>query len=130
MAAVTVPLPTSIVIHRPWIPVTLKKNHRVCLQFDFNVLPIVMHLPPLTNNPYMTTDAVHARNIRAYKEYLETKIRAYSENHVDYLKPAAEHKAGRLRHLSIGNGLLKETQVLQRQLAAILRTQVSQRSAK
>ncbi|ORY95920.1 ANTH domain-domain-containing protein [Syncephalastrum racemosum] len=71
-----------------------------------------------------SSNAVHARNIRIYKEYLENKVRAYSENHIDYLKPAAEHKAGRLRHLSIGNGLLKETQVLQRQLASILRTQM------
>jgi ANTH domain len=67
----------------------------------------------------------HVRNIREYSAYLEEKVLAYRDLHVDYVKATANGKSGRLRRLPVSQGLLRETSILQRQIAGLLKCQVS-----
>ncbi|KAI8584279.1 hypothetical protein K450DRAFT_219073 [Umbelopsis ramanniana AG] len=67
----------------------------------------------------------HVRNIREYSAYLEEKVLAYRDLHVDYVKATANGKSGRLRRLPVSQGLLRETSVLQRQIAGLLKCQFS-----
>ncbi|KAI8146686.1 ANTH domain-containing protein [Fennellomyces sp. T-0311] len=60
------------------------------------------------------------QNIRTYKDYLVRKVEAYGETRIDQVKSTGQNKQGRLRHLSVANGLLKETEVLQKQIASIM----------
>jgi len=68
----------------------------------------------------------HIRNIREYSAYLEEKVMAYRDLHVDYVKATANGKSGRLRRLPVSKGLLRETSILQRQIAGLLKCQVGQ----
>lgn len=77
--------------------------------------------PPL-NSVY--TDVSHIVNIRTYKEYLNKRIDAYGKFRVDHVKATMTNKVGRLRHLSVPDGLLKETTVLQDLIQSILNTRV------
>ncbi|KAI9252379.1 ANTH domain-containing protein [Phascolomyces articulosus] len=81
------------------------------------------------NNPSVLENRVrdnksstHAQmeNIRLYKGYLTHKVQIYGETRIDQAKNAGQHKAGRLRHLSVNDGLLKETEVLQKQITSIM----------
>ncbi|KAG2225365.1 hypothetical protein INT45_005609 [Circinella minor] len=67
--------------------------------------------------------STHAQmeNIRIYKSYLTYKVQVYGETRIDQAKNAGQNKAGRLRHLSVSKGLLKETEVLQKQITSIMR---------
>jgi hypothetical protein len=73
---------------------------------------------------FIDTASEHVRNIRQYSAYLEEKVLAYRELHVDYVKSTANGKGGRLRRLPVSQGLLRETSILQRQIAGLLKCQV------
>lgn len=68
---------------------------------------------------------VHIQNIYLYTAYLEQKVIAYRHLHYDYVKNTMGSKEGRLRHLSVKDGLLKETIVLQKQIGSLLKCNVS-----
>lgn len=70
------------------------------------------------------TAGEHVRNIRQYSAYLEEKVLAFKDLHVDYVKTTADGKGGRLRRLPVSKGLLRETSILQRQISGLLKCQV------
>lgn len=73
-----------------------------------------------------SSGVIHIQNIYLYTAYLQQKVEAYRELHVDYIKNTMASKVGRLRRLSIKDGLLKETMVLQKQVSALLKCKVSE----
>ncbi|TLS23427.1 uncharacterized protein PpBr36_05724 [Pyricularia pennisetigena] len=69
----------------------------------------------------MFSDAqTQGRNIRHYAEYLEERARAYKHTRVDWVRA----KESRLEKLTIDKGLLRETEVVQQQLTALLKCNV------
>ncbi|KAK3394323.1 ANTH domain-containing protein [Podospora didyma] len=69
----------------------------------------------------MFSDAqTQGRNIRHYSDYLSERARAYRETKVDWVRA----KDGRLEKLSVDKGLLRETEVVQHQLTALLKCDV------
>ncbi|KAL1928006.1 hypothetical protein VTP01DRAFT_3411 [Rhizomucor pusillus] len=71
-----------------------------------------------------SSNVSHIVNIRTYKEYLNKRIDAYGKFRVDHVKATMTNKVGRLRHLSVPDGLLKETTVLQDLIQSILNTRL------
>lgn len=61
------------------------------------------------------------RNIRRYANYLTERARAYRDTKIDWVR-AGE---GRLERLSVDKGLLRETETVLHQLAALLKCDVS-----
>ncbi|KAI9301552.1 ANTH domain-containing protein [Cunninghamella echinulata] len=68
-----------------------------------------------------SSGVIHIQNIYLYTAYLQQKVDAYRELKIDYVKATMANKVGRLRRLSIKDGLLKETSVLQKQLGSLLK---------
>ncbi|KAI1292745.1 ANTH-domain-containing protein [Xylaria venustula] len=67
------------------------------------------------------TDAqIQGRNIRHYASYLAERVRAYKDTKIDWVRA----KETRLESLSVEKGLLRETEVVQRQLTALLKCDV------
>ncbi|KAI2620454.1 ANTH-domain-containing protein [Hypoxylon sp. NC1633] len=67
------------------------------------------------------TDAqIQGRNIRHYNNYLAERVRAYRDTKVDWVRG----KETRLEKLSVEKGLLRETEVVQHQLTALLKCDV------
>jgi hypothetical protein len=64
----------------------------------------------------MLAAQTQGRNIRHYARYLTERTRAYKETRVDWVRA----KESRLEELSVDKGLLRETETVQRQLAALL----------
>ncbi|RKO89231.1 hypothetical protein BDK51DRAFT_38139 [Blyttiomyces helicus] len=62
---------------------------------------------------------VHAKNLRAYGAYLECKSRSYRELKVDLVRAKADMIA-RFRSLPVEDGLLREVELLQAQIDALL----------
>ncbi|KAF7716830.1 Uncharacterized protein PECH_006991 [Penicillium ucsense] len=56
-------------------------------------------------------------NIRRYAEYLMARAKAFATTTTDYVRSGP----GRLKRLSVDKGLLRETEVVQRQIRALLR---------
>ncbi|KAI8968852.1 AP180 N-terminal homology domain-containing protein [Mycotypha africana] len=63
----------------------------------------------------------HIQNIYVYTAYLENKVSAFRHLKMDPIKNTLNGKVGRLRHLSVQKGLLKETIVLQKQMGTLLK---------
>lgn len=61
------------------------------------------------------------RNIRHYSNYLTERARAYKETKIDWVRG----QDSRLEKLSVDKGLLRETEVVQHQLTALLKCDVS-----
>lgn len=61
-------------------------------------------------------------NIRRYAEYLMTRAKAFDATRTDYVRSGP----GRLKRLSVDKGLLRETEVVQKQIRALLRCDVCQ----
>lgn len=61
------------------------------------------------------------RNIRHYANYLTERARAYKETKIDWVRG----QDSRLEKLSVDKGLLRETEVVQHQLTALLKCDVS-----
>lgn len=67
------------------------------------------------------TDAqIQGRNIRHYAAYLSERARAFRDTKVDWVRA----KETRLEKLSVDKGLLRETEVVQHQLTALLKCDV------
>ncbi|KAI6082477.1 ANTH-domain-containing protein [Hypoxylon rubiginosum] len=67
------------------------------------------------------TDAqIQGRNIRHYAGYLAERVRAFRDTKVDWVRG----KETRLEKLSVDKGLLRETEVVQHQLTALLKCDV------
>ncbi|KAH9892143.1 putative clathrin binding protein [Xylariomycetidae sp. FL2044] len=67
------------------------------------------------------TDAqIQGRNIRHYAAYLAERTRAFKDTKVDWVRA----KETRLEKLSVDKGLLRETEVVQHQLTALLKCDV------
>ncbi|OAA63887.1 ENTH domain containing protein [Cordyceps fumosorosea ARSEF 2679] len=67
------------------------------------------------------TDAqTQGRNIRRYANYLTERARAYRETKIDWVRSGE----GRLERLSVDKGLLRETEAVLHQLAALLKCDV------
>ncbi|KAI8342862.1 ANTH domain-containing protein [Chlamydoabsidia padenii] len=65
------------------------------------------------------------RNLHVYHDYLVDRLEAYQECEIDYIRtvsgtPSTQHTAGRLRHLPVAQGLLRETIIVQRQIGFCL----------
>lgn len=60
------------------------------------------------------------RNIRHYAAYLAERVRAYKNTKLDWVRA----KETRLETLSVEKGLLRETEIVQRQLTALLKCDV------
>ncbi len=60
------------------------------------------------------------RNIRHYSNYLTERARAFRETKCDWVRT----KESRLDKLSVDKGLLRETEVVQHQLTALLKCDV------
>ncbi|GAD94973.1 ENTH domain protein [Paecilomyces variotii No. 5] len=56
-------------------------------------------------------------NIRRYSEYLIARARAFADTRVDYVRSGP----GRLKRLTVDKGLLRETEIVQKQIRALLR---------
>ncbi|KAI0895446.1 ANTH-domain-containing protein [Annulohypoxylon nitens] len=67
------------------------------------------------------TDAqIQGRNIRHYAGYLAERVRAFRETGIDWVRG----KETRLEKLSVEKGLLRQTEVVQHQLTALLKCDV------
>jgi len=56
-------------------------------------------------------------NIRRYYEYLMERVRAYRDTKTDYVKSGT----GKMRRLTVDKGLLRQTEIVQDQIEALLR---------
>lgn len=59
-------------------------------------------------------------NIRRYSEYLTARAKAYADTQTDYVR----NGQGRLKRLTVEKGLLRETEIVQKQIKALLRCDV------
>lgn len=60
-------------------------------------------------------------NIRRYSEYLLERVRGYRDTKTDFVKAGA----GQMRRLNVDKGLLRQTEIVQDQIRALLRCDVS-----
>lgn len=60
-------------------------------------------------------------NIRHYYTYLLARAKAYRETRVDWVREGT----GRLKKQTIDKGLLRETEIVQNQISALLKCDVS-----
>ncbi|KAI9472324.1 MAG: AP180 N-terminal homology domain-containing protein [Benjaminiella poitrasii] len=68
-----------------------------------------------------SSSPANVQNIYLYRAYLDERIIAFRHLRRDYVKEASSKGEGRLRHLRIEDGLLKETAALQRQTESVLK---------
>lgn len=66
------------------------------------------------------TAQTQGRNIRHYTNYLLERARAYRDTKTDWVRAPES----RLEKLSVDKGLLRETEVVQHQLSALLKCDV------
>lgn len=59
-------------------------------------------------------------NIRRYSDYLITRAKAFADTKIDHVRSGQ----GRLKKLTVNKGLLRETEVVQRQIKALLKCDV------
>ncbi|RYO95180.1 hypothetical protein DL766_004191 [Monosporascus sp. MC13-8B] len=86
---------------------------------DATLAYLARHRTMLAIGPF--TDAqVQGRNIRHYAAYLAERVRAYRDTKIDWVRA----RETRLEKLSVDKGLLRETEVVQRQLTALLKCDV------
>ena len=64
---------------------------------------------------------LQGRNIRHYNDFLLERARTFKETKVDFVR----NGEGRLKRLSVEKGLLRETEAIQTQIAALLECDVS-----
>ncbi|KAI7857196.1 ANTH domain-containing protein [Circinella umbellata] len=68
-----------------------------------------------------SSGTLQIQNIYLYSHYLQQKVQAFRQLGMDHVKFTMAHKTGKLRHLSVANGLLKETAVVQKLIGALLK---------
>lgn len=60
-------------------------------------------------------------NIRRYYEYLAERVKAYRDTKTDFVRSGV----GKMRQLTVDRGLLRQTEIVQNQIRALLRCDVS-----
>jgi phosphatidylinositol-binding clathrin assembly protein len=60
-------------------------------------------------------------NIRRYYEYLSERVKAYRDSKTDFVRAGV----GKMRQLTVDRGLLRQTEIVQDQIGALLRCDVS-----
>lgn len=60
---------------------------------------------------------IQGDNIWRYSEYLLARAKAYADTHADFVRDGGR----RLKRLTVAKGLLRETEVVQKQIQALLR---------
>jgi phosphatidylinositol-binding clathrin assembly protein len=60
-------------------------------------------------------------NIRRYYEYLSERVRAYRDVKTDFVRAGV----GKMRQLTVDRGLLRQTEIVQEQIRALVRCDVS-----
>ncbi|KAK4512476.1 translation elongation factor EF-1 alpha [Mucor velutinosus] len=63
----------------------------------------------------------NVQNIYLYRAYLDERVIAFRHLRRDYVAASSSKEEGRLRHLLVKDGLLKETAALQRQMESVLK---------
>ena len=66
------------------------------------------------------TVQTQGRNIRSYAEYLHQRAKSYGQTKLDYVRIGE----GRLKKLTVEKGLLRETEIVQDQIRALIRCDV------
>ncbi|ORY98621.1 ANTH domain-domain-containing protein [Syncephalastrum racemosum] len=64
---------------------------------------------------------VQIENIYCYADYLQQKVLAFRSTRTDHVKSTMTNKVGKLRHLTVKDGLLHEVVVVQKQIGALLK---------
>lgn len=59
-------------------------------------------------------------NIRRYSDYLMARARVFEDTKTDYVRSGQ----GRMKRLTVDRGLLRETEMIQKQIWALLRCDV------
>ncbi|CAG8740665.1 17845_t:CDS:2, partial [Gigaspora rosea] len=67
-----------------------------------------------------TQGAEQTKNIHTYAAYIEEKVAVYRDLKVDFVREKLDNGESRLRQLPVEKGLLREVEILQRQIAALL----------
>lgn len=62
-------------------------------------------------------------NIRRYYEYLAERVKAYRDSKTDFVRSGV----GKIRQLTVDRGLLRQTEIVQDQIEALIRCDVSDR---
>lgn len=70
---------------------------------------------------YRIVVQTQGRNIRHYTNYLIERARAYKETKCDFVRDAEN----RLEKMNVEKGLLRETEIIQHQITALLKCDVS-----
>ncbi|OZJ03353.1 hypothetical protein BZG36_02991 [Bifiguratus adelaidae] len=65
--------------------------------------------------------ADQTKNLQDYAAYLEEKVMVYKDLKYDFVKKTTSSETGRLRRLTVSDGLLNNVTILQRQIAALLK---------
>nr|POF15461.1 enth domain-containing protein c19f8.03c [Quercus suber] len=68
----------------------------------------------------ITDVQTQGHNIRTYADYLLSRVKAYAATEVDYVKKGE----GRMKRLTVDKGLLRETELLQDQVKALVRCEL------
>jgi len=89
------------------------------------VLGHLVRYPGLLNvSGFKDKSSIHGaeqnKNIHSYAIYLEEKVAVYRELKVDFANVTSGEVGGRLKKLTVAKGLLREVNILQRQLDALL----------
>ena len=63
---------------------------------------------------------LQGHNIRRYTDYLSSRAMAFANTKTDYVRTGP----GRMRRLTVEKGLLRETEIVQAQIKALLRCDV------
>ncbi|KAM0284242.1 hypothetical protein ACHAQH_002031 [Verticillium albo-atrum] len=74
----------------------------------------------LLNITTITDAQTQGRNIRVYADYLQERAKAYRDTKCDWVRA----KESRLEKMTVDKGLLRETESLQRQVAALLKCDI------
>ena len=69
----------------------------------------------------LTSAQVQGSNIRHYYTYLLARVKAYRDTKLDWIREGQ----GRLKRRGVGKGLLRETEIVQSQVSALLKCDVS-----
>ncbi|KAG1089210.1 hypothetical protein G6F42_020041 [Rhizopus arrhizus] len=81
--------------------------------------PSVLDASRIKNKSH--TAPANVQNIYLYRAYLDERVIAFRHLRRDYVADSSSKEEGRLRHLLIKDGLLKETAALQRQMESVLK---------
>ncbi|GAN04401.1 hypothetical protein MAM1_0062d03861 [Mucor ambiguus] len=85
--------------------------------------PSVLDASKIKNKSHndCTTAPANVQNIYLYRAYLDERVIAFRRLKRDYVAASSSKEEGRLRHLLVKDGLLKETAALQRQMESVLK---------